>query len=112
MIADKRLEVNKMVYKKKAEKRIRIPENLKTPFSQMVSDEAYLRATDESKAIIGLVFDEVLPSPAFPRDRMLDVYSGSGLFASVSDVLRSNVTGATGTVAHGGYKPLSSSVSS
>ena len=24
-----------MVYKKKAEKRIRIPENLKTPFSQM-----------------------------------------------------------------------------
>ena len=43
---------------------------------------------------------------------MLDVYSGSGLFASVSDVLRSNVTGATGTVAHGGYKPLSSSVSS
>ena len=46
MIADKRLEVNKMVYKKKAEKRIRIPENLKTPFSQMVSDEAYLRATD------------------------------------------------------------------
>lgn len=95
-----------MVYKKKAEKRIRIPENLKTLFSQMVSDEAYLRATDESKAIIGLVFDEVLPSPAFPRDRMLDVYSGSGLFASVSDVLRSNVTGATGTVAHGGYKPI------
>ena len=32
MIADKRLEVNKMVYKKKAEKSISIPEKLKTHF--------------------------------------------------------------------------------
>lgn len=99
-------EVGPMAATKNGEKRIRIPENLRTPFSQMVSDEAYLRATDESKAIIGLVFDKVLPSPAFPRDRMLDVYGGKSLFASVSDVLRSNVTGATGTVAHSDYKPI------
>lgn len=91
---------------KKAEKRIRIPEDLRVPFAQMVSDEAYLRATDESKTIIGLVFDEVLPSSAFARERMLDVYAGDSLFTSVSDVLRSNVTGAIGTVADCGYKPI------
>ena len=91
---------------KKAEKRIRIPENLRVPFAQMVSDEAYLRASDESKTIIGLVFDEVLPTSAFARERMLDVYSGDSLFTSVSDVLRTNVTGAIGNVADGGYKPI------
>ena len=91
---------------KKAEKRIRIPENLRVPFAQMVSDEAYLRASDESKTIIGLVFDEVLPSSAFARERMLDVYCGDSLFTSASDVLRSNVTGAIGNVADGGYKPI------
>lgn len=91
---------------KKAEKRIRIPENLRVPFARIVSDEAYLRATDESRAIIGLVFDQVLPSSAFPRERMLDVYGGEGLLASVSDVLRSNVTGAVGSVADGGYRPI------
>ena len=109
MIADKRLEVNKMVYKKKAEKRIRIPENLKTPFSQMVSDEAYLRATDESKAIIGLVFDEVLPSPAFPRDRMLDVYSG--LRASRTFCVRTSLARREPSPT-AAISPLSSSVSS
>ena len=76
---------------KKAEKRIRIPENLRVPFARIVSDEAYLRATDESRAIIGLVFDQVLPSSAFPRERMLDVYGGEGLLASVAD---------------GGYRPI------
>ena len=95
-----------MALAKKAEKRIRIPENLRAPFAQMVSDEAYLRATDESKTIIGLVFEKVLPASAFARDRMLNVYSGDSLFTSVSDVLRSNVTGAIGTVAEADYKPI------
>lgn len=72
----------------------------------MVSDEAYLRAADESKTIIGLVFEKVLPASAFARDRMLNVYSGDSLFTSVSDVLRSNVTGAIGTVAEADYKPI------
>lgn len=53
-----------MAIVKKAEKRIRIPEELKAPFSRMVADEAYLRAADESKTIIGLVFDKVLPAAA------------------------------------------------
>lgn len=95
-----------MAIAKKAEKRIRIPEELKAPFSRMVADEAYLRAADESKTIIGLVFDQVLPAATYPRERMYDVYSGDSLFTSVSDVLRANVTGATGTVANDGYKPI------
>lgn len=95
-----------MAIVKKAEKRIRIPEELKAPFSRIVADEAYLRAADESKTIIGLVFDKVLPTAAYPRERMYDVYSGDSLFTSISDVLRSNVTGATGTVANEEYKPI------
>ena len=94
-----------MAITKKAEKRIRIPDELKIPFSQMVADEAYLRAADESKTIIGL-FDTVLPAAAYPHERMYDVYCGDSLFTSISDVLRSNVTGAIGVVNDKYYKPI------
>lgn len=80
---------------------------LRKMVEQVMDDQSELWGISNSDAIIRDILNSQLPTQDFPRRHAEAVYSGdSSILDDIASVLRANVTGSIGKVAHPDYKRL------